>query len=155
MRRFIAATLIALTIGIATPANAKWNWQGPCDGWRYGETVTQDTPRFKVETRMKRLIVCAFDRYAPGNTSKALYVAGRESGYWPWAINQAYDDAHDCIGLFQHMRRYWPSRVKAYLWAGWYPAADWPYISAKNPHANAIAAAKMVKAGGWAPWSTG
>lgn len=151
-RTLTALLTAALLIGptMTTTAQAKWNWQGPCDGWRYGEHVTHDTPMPIIRTRMTRLITCVFNRYAPGNVSTALYVADRESNLWPWAWNRS----SDCRGLFQHKGPFWLDRVKAYLWRGWYPAATsrWPNVTALNPHANAIAAAKMVAAGGWSPW---
>ncbi len=135
---------------MSPPAQAAWQWSGPCDGWRYGETLTHDTPVAVRQRRMRRLIRCIFDRFAPAEASFAVVIAERESSLYPWAYNRATD----CRGLFQHLGRYWPGRVEAYLERDWYRRDKWPELSAFNPHANAIAAAKMVRASGWGAWST-
>jgi hypothetical protein len=74
--------------------------------------------------------------------------ADRESNFYPWSANPS-----GCLGLFQHQVAYWPGRVQAYLWKGWWaPKVKWP-VSPYDPRANAIVAARMVAAGGWGPWS--
>jgi len=126
-------------------------WSGPCDGWQMGETLTSPAAYYAVgvevaERRIRRLIRCVFDRWAPGNASTALYVAERESGLLPWAVNTS----SGCLGLFQHIGSAWPGRAQAYLWRGWF--RRWP-ARWSDPRANAIVSARMVAAGGWGPWS--
>lgn len=81
----------------------------------------------------------------------AVYVAGRESNFDPWAWHHA-DWTHDCLGTFQQMRAYWPDRVHRYLRRRWFPRS-WPDVRPFDPRANAIVAARMVRAGGWGPWA--
>jgi hypothetical protein len=155
MKRVITLVLLTvlLTIGTVTSAQAKeGRWRGPCEGWFVGEYLTpaiwaKDPTR--GERMMMRLIVCVFAVWAPGESAYALAIADRESSFYPFAWNES----SDCRGLFQMMGRYWNSRVDAYLWRGWWaPKAKWP-VSAFDPRANAITAARMVAAGGWGPWS--
>jgi hypothetical protein len=99
------------------------------------------------------VIRCAFIHYGiPGEIPMALYVAERESSFYPWAINHNIEYIHDCLGLFQHMRYLWPARFTGYMRPGWFPA-HWPTVSAFNPRAAALVTARMVKSGGWGPWS--
>lgn len=127
-------------------------WEGPCSSWKYGEFQTPATwaaDPAKGVRQTRRLITCVFEHWAPGNVSKALYVADRESSDYPWAQNPS----SLCSGLFQHVLSAWPGRVRFFLWRGWFPHAHWP-VSVFDPRANSIVAAKMVAAGGWAPWAT-
>lgn len=99
---------------------------------------------------MKRLIVCVFGVWAPGQSVTALYVANRESHYYPWAQNPS----SLCSGMFQHNLSAWPGRAHLFLWRGWF--GRWP-VSWADPRANAIVAARMVNGDfdyppGWAPW---
>lgn len=106
-----------------------------------------------VDKKMTGLIKCVFSHVGiPGQIPEALYVADRESGLWPWAINHALYTEHDCLGLFQHMRQYWRGRAIADL-----PLRQFPHrgkVSAYNARANAWVTAVMVKHGGWGPWTT-
>ncbi len=52
----------------------------------------------------------------------------------------------------QHLARYWPGRVQVFLRARWFPRA-WPQVPVLQARANVLVTAKMVRAGGWAPWS--
>jgi hypothetical protein len=90
---------------------------------------------------VKRLIRCAAHRWdVPGGANKALSIAGRESHFKPGAYN-AYSGAS---GIYQHLRRYWPGRARAYGFRGW---------SAFNARANIIVSIRMVHSlGSWSPW---
>jgi hypothetical protein len=89
---------------------------------------------------VKKLIRCAASHYhVPGGAPHALYVAHRESRYNPRAYN-AYSGA---LGIYQHLRRYWPGRANAYGFKGW---------SGFNARANIIVTMRMVKGAGWSPW---
>ncbi len=152
MKRLLTiGVLTVVLVSIASPAQAKeGRWIGPCQGWYLGENLTpaiwnQDPAR--ATRMMQRLIGCVFTEFAPGNSGIALYVADRESSFYPWAANPS-----GCEGLFQHQIRYWPGRAAAYLKRGWFGKGSWP-ASVYDPRANAIAAAKMVAASGWGPWS--
>lgn len=89
---------------------------------------------------VKKLIRCAAARYAvPGGAPKALAIASRESHFDPRAYN-AYSGA---LGIYQHLRRYWPGRAYAYGFKGW---------SGFNARANIIVTMRMVDRVGWSPW---
>ncbi len=89
---------------------------------------------------VKQLIRCAAHFYAvPGGASYALYIANRESHFFPRAYN-AYSGAS---GIYQHLRRYWPGRATTFGFHGW---------SAFNARANVIVTMRMVKRYGWSPW---
>ena len=157
MKRTLVAAIVAALIALPTTAGAtpsapeplgRWP-AGPCSDWRYGEYLTspakfQATPGARQKVR--NLIVCIFDRFAPGNSSTALYVADRESGLYPWA----YNASSGCMGLYQHIS--WDDRVQTFLRQEWFrrPLSELPW---SDPRANAIIAARMVRAGGWSPWS--
>lgn len=132
-------------------AKPEGRWIGVCSGWRLGENLTPDmwnADPSRGELMMQRLIGCVFTNFAPGNSGIALYVANRESSFYPWAKNPS----SSASGLFQHLASYWPGRAAAYLERGWFGKGAWP-ASVFDPRANAIAAAKMVAASGWGPWS--
>lgn len=132
-------------------------WRGPCSTWQFGERLTpslwQSDPA-RGQRMMTRLVVCVFDRYAPGNSTYAISIARRESGLYPWAQNVS----SLCSGLFQHILSAWPARASSYLpHSNWAPGVLWPDSHHEDrlvfdPRANAMAAAKMVAGGGWGPW---
>jgi hypothetical protein len=98
---------------------------------------------------MQRLIGCVFTTWAPGNSGIALYVANRESHFYPWAKNPS----SSASGEFQHLATYWPGRAAAYLNRGWFGKGAWP-ASVWDPRAQAIVTARMVgPEGNWSPWS--
>ena len=89
---------------------------------------------------VKQMIRCAARHFhVPGGVAKALYIAGRESHYYPGAYN-AYSGA---LGVYQHLSRYWPGRATAYGFRGW---------SGFNARANIIVTMRMVRSTGWYPW---
>lgn len=153
MKRFLTAVAVAaaLTAGLPGMAQAQKGdrWKGPCEGWQYGEYVTSpaefnaDVAQHKRQVR--RLVVCVFDHFAPGNASHALYIMERESSGYPWADNPS---SH-CRGLFQHLPDAWAGRAATYLWRGWFRKDP---VSWSDPRANAIVAARMVAEHGWGAW---
>ena len=90
---------------------------------------------------VRRLIVCAARYYrVPAGASKALAIADRESHFYP----RAYNAWSGAMGVYQHLRRYWPGRAFAYGFRGW---------SGFNARANIIVTMKMVRRlGNWSPW---
>jgi len=96
----------------------------------------QRGPRF-----VRRLVLCAANYYhVPGGPAKALAIANRESRLNP----RAYNASSGALGVYQHLRRYWPGRADAYGFRGW---------SGFNGRANVIVTMKMVRhLGGWWPW---
>ncbi len=143
----VAVTLI-LSMSQAQAAPREDRWHGACSTWFYGETLKPGdwhTRPLVAIARIKRLIVCEFDKWAPGQADHALYVADRESSYYPWAQNVT----SLCSGLFQHMLTAWYPRVYTHLMRWEYH--DWlpPWY---DPRANTEVAAKMVAEGGWGPW---
>jgi len=136
-RHVVAALLITavLTIAPASLARAavqETRYQVPakiCDiDWRKGTW------------QVKQLIRCAAAHWhVPGGADTALAIADRESRFRPIAYNPS-----GCAGIYQHMLEYWPVRASAYGFPGW---------SAFNARANIIVTIKMVKQGGWGPWT--
>lgn len=123
--------------------------RGPCDEERY-----EVKPAMGAETvhrKVRALIRCVVGRWSvEGGAAKAVCVAGRESGWWPWAHNESSK------GLFQHMVTYWADRVARWLRPEWFWQLrdDDPdtYPSVFNARAQSIVTARMVHAGGWGPW---
>lgn len=93
----------------------------------------------KNASGVKALIKCAAPRLGV-STSTALAVAWRESHYQPGARNPS----SGTCGVFQHMPRYWPERVRHFYW-GHDP-------SCFNGRTNVLVSLRMVRAGGWGPW---
>ena len=140
MKPLIVSLAILATLGATMqPASAK---QRACT---YRVTPTQDST-FRTH-RVQALIRCVFSKVGiPSQIPMALYVADRESSFYPWAWNRS----SDCRGLFQHMGRYWAARTMML------PPAQFPKrvgISAFNARANAWVTAVMVRSGGWGPWA--
>lgn len=140
----LAALSLGLGVNMESAASARVGPSGPCLGY----AVPKSTPVVIRRRHMRRLIKCAFRHYGEaGQVTEALYVANRESNLWPWA----YNSASGASGLYQHLRRYWVSRVKANIPFWWFPRA-WPNVSPFSARANALVTAHMVKRGGWYPW---
>jgi hypothetical protein len=106
---------------------------GPCDlVARSGETTAH---------LMKRRITCATDRFGPvpGGTARAICIAKRESGLDPTATSPT----GMYLGLYQHARKYWPSRYTAWTKASWELSTR-----ATNGRTNSIVTLRMVHAAG-------
>ncbi len=90
---------------------------------------------------VRRLILCSARFYqVPGGPAKALAIAARESHLYP----RAYNRSSGALGIYQHLRRYWPGRANEYGFRGW---------SGFNARANIFVTMKMVRhLGGWWPW---
>jgi hypothetical protein len=86
---------------------------------------------------VKQLIKCASSR-SDVSRETALRVARCESGFRP----ALYSTGN--AGVFQHATRYWSDRAAAYGFGGW---------SVYNTRANVFVTVRMVRAGGWSPWS--
>lgn len=163
MTRRLFATIAATTIvmgTMTTNANAgTWSRPtGPCNEPAF--KITRHMSLSERQHRARRLIVCAFDRFAPGQASTAIAIASRESGLDPFQSNPHATSAcrpwsgtvYGACGLFQHLARYWIGRT-TYLRPRWFPNT-WPHVSPYHARANALVAAKMVGSAGWGPWST-
>lgn len=91
--------------------------------------------------QVKQLIRCAAEHWnVPGGADLALYIADRESHFYPNAYNPS-----GCAGIYQHSLHYWPGRATSFGFHGW---------SAYNARANIIVTMRMVSDGGWGPWGT-
>src|SRR4249920_576845 len=77
-------------------------WIGRCSGWQYGEFLQPAEWGARGERMMKRLVVCVFGWFGVG-AEHALYVADRESHFYPWAFNVGGCDGSGCAGMFQHV----------------------------------------------------
>jgi hypothetical protein len=97
----------------------------------------------------RNLIVCLFRKFAPSHLSTALYVANRESHYYPDAANPS-----GASGVYQHISSYFPGRVSAHLPRPW--LASWIWAkggpSVFSAYANVVVTLFMVKGSGWGPW---
>ena len=142
MKKLLVTCLTTGILLVPTAAKA-YDWEGPCSGSRYAETGTV------TDAKMRGLVYCIFGRVAPSQIDTALYVAERESGFNPNAYNPS-----GCAGIYQHMTRYWSSRVATFLDRPWFRRMfpDWE-PSVYDPRANIWVTALMVRAGGWGPWS--
>jgi hypothetical protein len=144
MLGLVMSLVLITSLGGANEAAA-----GPrrkCIGWEY--QIKHKHSMTVRQNRARRLIRCVFAEVGiPGEATTAYIIANRESGYAPWAHNQATD----CRGMFQHMGRYWATRARG-LPRAQFPR--WPNMSAFNARANVWVSAQMVRAGGWSPWST-
>ena len=91
---------------------------------------------------VKRTIQCAVAHWpVAGGYAKALAIAVRESGLY-WKATNALSGA---CGIYQHLPRYWPSRVAAYPGLRLGP-------SCYNARSNVLVSIRMVHSGGWGPW---
>ena len=146
MKRVLIAAIVAAALVIPNTAQAYVRPQGPCTAKSYW--ITRDMSLATRRYKAKRLIVCVFNHIDPAQTQEALYIAGRESGFDPFAYNVSGAE-----GLFQHMQAYWCSRVNTYLTKSEFPN-QYPSVSPFRARANAFVTARMVRAQGWGAWST-
>jgi hypothetical protein len=131
--RTVLVTL-PLVVGLFTmpTATAKLG-VGPCDvAGRSGEPITH---------LMKRRIACAAERFGPvpGGATRAICIAKRESGLDPTATSPT----GRYVGLFQHARKYWPSRYTTWTKPAWQLSTR-----ATNGRSNSIVTLRMVHAAG-------
>jgi hypothetical protein len=92
---------------------------------------------------VEQAIRCAVGKWSvPGGTSRALHVARCESGFNEHATYA------DHVGVYQHVRRYWPARFRAHRVRGWHM-----HRSPFNARSNVVVSIRMVHSGGWGPWS--
>lgn len=156
----IASTILLAPMTLAPPA-ALATGRGPCSEQRL--EVDRQMPTARRVKRMRALIRCVFTAVGiPGQISTALRVGGRESGLRPWARNPSEPGAcqtyvrtpegpsYGYCGTYQHGARYWHTRVTL-LPERAFPRA--PFIGPFQERANVWITAKMVKRGGWGPWS--
>lgn len=138
----VASSISTLLVLGAEPARA--SGRGDCSSHKLetsaGMTYEQRAPKVKA------LIRCVFTAVGiPNEIPHAIAIAYRESRFNRFAYNPS-----GATGIYQHLRRYWPSR--AYTWAGRSRFPAWPNLHATNQRANVWVTARMVRAGGWGPW---
>lgn len=148
VKRTLIAIMVASSISTsfvlgAEPARA--SGRGACSNRAFetmaGMTYEQRAPKVKA------LIRCVFTTLGiPQEIPKAVAIAYRESKFDRFA----YNASSGATGIFQHLRRYWPSRASRYTGKTRFPA--WPNVHATNQRANVWVTARMVRAGGWDPW---
>lgn len=145
MKRVLLVAVFMFTMNaLFGPAQtAQAEGKGPCSGWF--STVRPSMGTTEVERRVRLLITCAERKWptSPG-LDHALYIAERESSFWPWAQNPS----SLCSGVYQHVLSAWPGRVA--LW--WDPDWFWRTPSVFNARANVIIAIRMAHVYGWSPW---
>ena len=159
-KRLALLLTLCLTWSTMTTTTAQATGEGPCSERRFNVTRTMSTD-VRI-AHVKALIRCAFTWAGiPEEIDTAYYVASRESGMQPWATNPVAStvcrpysaNPYGSCGLFQHLARYWPGRVSAYLHERWFPHT-WPHVPVLQARANVMVTAIMVKQGGWSPWSS-
>ena len=136
------ALLLATMLLLAPAASARANASPSDTGSRARPARIICPVRWRKGPRyVRRLVLCAARYYhVPGGPAKALAIATRESRLHP----QAYNPSSGALGIYQHLRRYWPGRADAYGFRGW---------SGFNARANIFVTMKMVRQlGGWWPW---
>jgi hypothetical protein len=133
---FLVVAMFTTTL-LSPPANAHHK-SGPC-------AIHWQRPYYEHHDirPVKRLIRCAV-RHWPviGGVRKALDVARCESGYRPDA------DGGSSEGVYQHVNTYWPGRAERFLRDRWHIGH-----SIWNARAQVIVTVRMVRSGGWSPWS--
>jgi hypothetical protein len=138
-RHYLPVALLLTAMLLLVPAaSANAVTQGP----RYQQVPAKICPIDwqRGTWYVKQLIRCAANHYhVPGGASKALYIAHRESRYRP----RAYNSYSGALGIYQHLRRYWPGRAFTYGFKGW---------SGFNARANIIVTMRMVRRAGWSAW---
>jgi len=136
MRRLILTLAIAAALTVPTPAHAKDT-----------TTCSFQTVEAGIWTPYENeLTIRCFARAMGVSADTAVYIARRESNLDEWAWNRS----SNCMGLFQHLLRYWPSRVATYdALLDRYDVHDRAW---SNPRANALVAMAMARSG-WGPWS--
>ena len=145
LKSLILATSLCLTLLFGGVANAGTRQQsGPCDG--ASSHIRPSMGYTEVSKRVHQLIRCASNRYGI-STARMTCTADRESSFWPYA------DSGSSKGVMQQNATYWPGRVHAFWVRSWMPRHYPPSIF--NARANIIVSAKMIRAGGWSPWSGG
>ncbi len=141
MKRAIMAVAVGISMLTVTPAHAEG--RGPCSGWF--STVRPAMGQAEVERRVRLLIACAERKWpTPGGLATALYIADRESSFWPWAQNPS----SLCSGIYQDVLSSWPGRVAQW----WEPEWFWRTPSVFNARANVIVNIRMMSVVGLGPW---
>jgi hypothetical protein len=138
-RKALMAAVVVVLLMLPGVAHAHHR-PGPCDlhWWKAWSTRHDTEP-------IKDLIRCAAARWpVVGGASKALAVAGCESGFRP----DAYGNGN--AGVFQHRLPYWPGRYDRFTYPSWHL-----FSSVYNGRTNVIVSIRMVHAGGWGPWEGG
>lgn len=101
-------------------------------------------------TEVVRTITAAAERFHV-SSSVMRCIAYRESRY----NERAYNSYSGASGLFQHLRSYWPGRVRYYNGH----VGDWlkikPNASPFSMRANSLVTARMMHTGGLGPWGGG
>lgn len=89
-------------------------------------------------------IHCAIIHF-PVSHSTADYIADRESNFLWYARNTS----SGACGIYQHLPRYWPSRVGNFNQAKpkWDLGTD-----CYNARSNVLVSIRMARMGGWGPW---
>jgi hypothetical protein len=136
VRRRPLALALALMILPTAPTTASAHHRiGPCGFWRKdGETIQHFS---------RRHIVCAIRSFGPvgGGRTRAICIARRESGLIPTATSSH----KKYLGLYQHWRRVWRERYRAWTNPSWELNT-----SALSGRTNAIVTIRMVNdAGSW------
>jgi len=120
-------------------------WGHPNAEWRMQRCRYQTVDKGKWTVREVDLTINCAVVHFPVSYSTAHYVADRESNHL-WFARNAYSGA---CGIYQHLPRYWASRVSEFTKA--HPHWDLGR-SCYNARSNILVAIRMAHRGGWGPW---
>lgn len=137
MRRLLVAATAAALLLTPINASAKPNHRGPCQNLTIQQTI-----------------ICA-ERLWPvaAGADALLYIADRESGFYPGAVSSS----GTYLGVFQigsyHMPA-WPDSVMSEPWFHrWFPHLGWSDPSSLlNGRFNVFLAVRQASAYGLGPW---
>jgi hypothetical protein len=136
MKKLLCAAIVAAVLVLPNTAQAKS--RGPCKGMG-----------------MQATIVCAERLWpVPGGSSTALYIADRESGFYPGAVSSS----GTYMGIFQigsyHMPS-WPNELMFQPWFHrWFPNVSYSDPAALlNGRFNVFLGIRAMHSWGLGPWS--
>lgn len=162
MRRFVAASLIATLLMVATPdiSEAATSHNGRYHARCAGKRVRWLRPALGVaviERRvLKLLIPCVYRRWGPPSgiaLSTVQCIANRESHGYPYARNPSGSS-----GVFQQVN--WDQRAEVWLRKRWFPGhgltPKWSFVRGPDgwtdARANTIMSIQMMDSVGLSPW---
>lgn len=140
LRRILTGVLTAILLVSAVPVSS-----ASSHGWRWNECRYQykdGHAGFSVK-EVKATIRCGAAHFGVSVTT-AMYVADRESRFRATAVNSS----SGACGVFQHMPRLYPDRLKAVPF-------EYKWLSSRclDGRSNVLAALWTAHKYGWGPWS--
>lgn len=142
-RILIGCTVAVITVAMFAPMaqahRADWRW-------RHCRFESRDGQPGYTIPEVKLTIRCAVERMpVSGGVSYAMYIAHRESGFHPYALNAS----SQACGIYQHIQSYWPGRESGF-------DRSHPNFRLSDrctdARINILTSIWMAHRGGWGPW---